>query len=93
VKLSVLHRTTYSYAASVSSSHLDARIVPRASEKQRVTSFDINVTPEPTFIRRRVDYFGNRALHFDLSEPHQTMEVVTSSIVEIDPGAFPAIEG
>jgi transglutaminase-like putative cysteine protease len=93
VKLSVLHRTTYRYAASVSTSHHDARLVPRASEQQRVTSFDINVTPEPTFIRRRVDYFGNRALHFDLSEPHQTMEVVASSIVEIDPGAFPAIEG
>ncbi len=89
MKLSVLHRTTYRYASSVSTSHHDARLAPRASEQQRVHSFDISVTPAPSFIRRRVDYFGNRVLHFDLSEPHQTLEVVASSSVEIDPGAFP----
>ncbi|HVJ20735.1 MAG TPA: transglutaminase family protein [Polyangiaceae bacterium] len=89
MKLAVLHRTTYRYASSVSTSHHDARLAPRASEQQRVDAFDISVTPAPSFIRRRVDYFGNRVLHFDLSEPHQTLEVVASSNVEIDPGAFP----
>jgi transglutaminase-like putative cysteine protease len=89
MKLSVLHRTIYRYASSVSTSHHDARLAPRASEQQRVDSFDIGVTPAPNFIRRRADYFGNRVLHFDLSEPHQTLEVVATSSVEIDPGAFP----
>jgi transglutaminase-like putative cysteine protease len=92
MKLSVLHRTTYHYAANVSTSHHDARLTPRASEQQHVEFFDISVTPAPSFIRRRVDYFGNRVLHFDLSEPHQTLEVVATSSVAIDPRAFPSLQ-
>jgi len=91
MKLSVLHRTTYRYASTVSTSHHDARLAPRPSEQQRVHSFDVSVTPAPSLIRRRVDYFGNRVLHFDLSEPHQKLEVVASSTVEIDPASFPVL--
>jgi transglutaminase-like putative cysteine protease len=91
MKLSVQHRTTYRYAASVSTSHHDARLAPRASEQQRVDAFDVTVTPAPNYIRRRLDYFGNRVLHFDLSEPHQLLEVVATSSVEIDPAAFPIL--
>jgi transglutaminase-like putative cysteine protease len=91
MKLSILHRTTYRYAASVSTSHHDARLTPRATEQQRVLSFEVTVTPAPSFIRRRVDYFGNRVLHFDLSEPHQMLEVAASSSVAIDAHAFPSL--
>ncbi len=88
MKLSVVHRTTYHYASNVTTSHHDARLAPRASEQQRIHSFEIVVTPAPGVIRRRVDYFGNRALHFEVTEPHQRLDVVATSVVEIDAAAF-----
>jgi transglutaminase-like putative cysteine protease len=83
VKLSVIHRTTYLYADSVTTSHHEARLSPRDSEVQRTISHDITVTPTPEARRRRFDYFGNRTVHFSLSEPHRSLDVVAESIVEL----------
>jgi transglutaminase-like putative cysteine protease len=83
VKISVLHRTIYAYADNVTSSHHEARLTPRDSETQHTISHGITVTPPPEARRRRFDYFGNRALHFSLSEPHRSLEVLAESVVEL----------
>jgi transglutaminase-like putative cysteine protease len=85
MKLKVVHRTSYRYAEMVTTSHHEARLGPRDSYHQRTHSHEIEVTPPPEARRRRFDYFGNRTLHFSLSEPHDKLDVVASSVVEVSP--------
>jgi transglutaminase-like putative cysteine protease len=85
MRLSVTHRTTYVYSEPVTTSHHEARLTPREGEAQRTIAHDIAVSPNPEARRRRFDYFGNRAVHFSLSEPHRSLNVVSRSIVELRP--------
>jgi len=82
-RLRVVHRTTYQYSDAVATSHHDAHLSPRELDHQRTFSHDVVITPQPAAWRRRFDYFGNRALHFSLSEPHRALEVVATSVVEL----------
>ncbi len=85
MKLRVVHRTLYRYGDVVTTSHHEARLTPRDSEAQRTLHHEIVVEPVPEARRRRFDYFGNRALHFSLSEPHRSLEVVARSVIELFP--------
>ncbi len=85
MRISVTHRTTYVYGDPVTTSHHEARLTPREGEAQRTIAHDIAITPTPEARRRRFDYFGNRAVHFSLSEPHRSLNVVARSIVELRP--------
>jgi transglutaminase-like putative cysteine protease len=93
VRLSVKHRTTYTYGDFVTTSHHEARLTPRESESQRTVTHELTVTPAPESQRRRFDYFGNRALHFSLSEPHRSLSVLAHSVVELKPQHLPATNG
>lgn len=86
MKLRVVHRTGYQYSDPVTTSLHEARLSPRDSEIQRTLSHELVVHPEPSARRRRFDYFGNRVQHFGLSEPHRSLDVVATSIVEITRG-------
>jgi transglutaminase-like putative cysteine protease len=84
VKLRVQHRTTYHYSDVVATSQHEARLSPRELEHQHTISHTLEIVPRPALRRRRFDYFGNRALHFGLSEPHRALEVVATSVVEVN---------
>jgi transglutaminase-like putative cysteine protease len=83
VKLRICHRTVYQYGEPVSTSHHEARLSPRELDHQRTVSHRIEITPAPARRRRRFDYFGNRAMHFELSEPHRSLEVIALSVVDV----------
>jgi transglutaminase-like putative cysteine protease len=83
VKLRVVHRTTYAYSETVTTAHHEARLGPREHEHQRRLSHQLEILPVPAVRRRRFDYFGNRTVHFCLSEPHRSLEVVATSLVEL----------
>jgi transglutaminase-like putative cysteine protease len=89
VKLRVEHRTLYRYGDVVTTSHHEARLSPRDSEAQRTLHHEIVIDPAPEARRRRFDYFGNRAVHFSVSEPHRSLEVVARSVVEVTPLRLP----
>ncbi len=89
MKLGIVHRTTYAYADAVSTSHHEGRLAPRDSDQQRTHSHEIVIGPIPTARRERFDFFGNRTLHFSIREPHRILEVVATSIVEINRGRAP----
>jgi transglutaminase-like putative cysteine protease len=82
MKLRVVHRTSYSYSEMVTTSHHEARLTPRDHENQRSLSHELEIVPNPAVRRRRFDYFGNRTLHFHLSEPHKSLAVTVTTIVE-----------
>jgi transglutaminase-like putative cysteine protease len=73
----------YQYAEPVSTSHHEARLAPRDGEHLRTLVHDVEITPSPSLRRERFDYFGNRALHFSIREPHRALEVVATSVVDL----------
>jgi transglutaminase-like putative cysteine protease len=85
MKLRVVHRTAYAYGDAVSTSHHEAHLAPRDSEGQRTLAHEVTISPEPSVRRERVDFFGNRALHFSVREPHRSLEVVATSLLDLDP--------
>ncbi len=91
MKLQVMHRTTYVYGEAVTNSHHEARLSPRDGEYQRALAHELVISPDPRSRRRRFDYFGNRALHFSLSEPHRELDILARSVVEVSPGRAPRL--
>jgi transglutaminase-like putative cysteine protease len=85
VKLRVVHRTSYAYGEAVTTSRHEARLSPREHEHQHTVSHHIDIVPRPTVRRRRFDYFGNRTLYFCLEQPHRSLEVTATSVVDVVP--------
>jgi transglutaminase-like putative cysteine protease len=85
MQYTVRHRTTYEYAQEVAYSRLIAHLVPRATARQRPTAYDVNVTPAPLERSQRTDYFGNTTSWFTIDEPHEKLEILAESEVEVAP--------
>lgn len=101
MKFSVLHSTRYRYSAPVWDSINDAHLCPVSDDFQRCKSFELRIAPQSTSILRRLDFYTNQVHHFEVTEPHRTLEVVADSVVETfeDPrdfsvsGSFAALTG
>ena len=50
------------------------------------------ITPPPSVTRERLDFFGNRTLYFSVREPHRSLDVVATSVVDIAPLRPPRLE-
>ena len=81
----ITHTTAYEYAEPVSICHNEARLTPRATERQRVVRTDLRVAPSVQTIDQDRDYFGNIVHYFSLSEAHRLLEVTAASEVELEP--------
>jgi len=79
----VTHTTRYAYQTPVSHSLNEVRLTPRALAVQHVRQTEIRVQPEPAFMHRRKDYYGNDVTSFELVERHDQLEVTAESIVEV----------
>src|SRR3569833_632639 len=81
MKLSVVHRTRYEYAAPVRSNSNEARLQPISQVGQICHKFDLNILPSAPY-RVFYDFYSNIVHYFELSDPHEFLEIVSSSIVE-----------
>ena len=81
----ISHRTTYTYASDVAYSRLVAHLAPRATARQRPLGFDVNLSPVPVKSFTRCDYFGNTTSWFIVDEPHDVLDILAQSRVEVDP--------
>ena len=79
----VEHKTIYEYSEPVSICQNEARLRPRNFEKQRCTLSTLEISPRPTDIRQREDFFGNRVTHFAIEHPHTVLSVASISEVSI----------
>ena len=79
----VSHRTTYKYASPVSFGNHVACLKPRSSRDSRLTRNDLQITPLPTTLAERTDYFGNHLFYFTLEEPHKELVVEAKSEVVV----------
>jgi transglutaminase-like putative cysteine protease len=80
--LRATHTTTYLYSQPVSLCHTALRLKPRGEGQQRVLEHELSILPAPEETLEHSDYFGNHVSYFSLQEPHQTLTITATSIVE-----------
>jgi transglutaminase-like putative cysteine protease len=83
--LSVSHRTTYRYSTFVETAQHLATIRPLVCPWQRVISHAEKIEPEPSYMHSRIDAFGNDVLYFTLDSPHERLQMVSETTVQLTP--------
>ena len=78
----VSHRTTYSYDEDVSDSLGIAYLVPRELPWQRVLRREMTLTPSTVDRTEDLDFYGNTATYFQVTEPHRVLDILAVSEVE-----------
>lgn len=88
MKYQLRHSTRYEYSGPVSLSHNEARILPRNLPWQWCTNAQLEISPTPVRMRERIDFFGNRVVHFSLESLHEELYVNVTSNIETRPRAM-----
>lgn len=98
MKYRITHTTAYHYSDQASLSLNELYLTPRTTARQQVLQSQLAFAPEPQYLHRRVDYFGNIAHVFMVEHPHTTLAVTATSTVRTgrapqhSPAATPAWE-
>jgi transglutaminase-like putative cysteine protease len=79
--LVVRHETRIDYGRPVVEAHSELRKTPVDTGLQRVITSKILAAPEVRMVEHR-DYFGNVVQHFNILEPHESLEITAESVVE-----------
>lgn len=88
MKYRVWHRTTYTYDDDVSNSYGIAYVLPRQLPSQQVASVEVQIAPAAADLTRDVDYYGNAATYFQVTEPHRVLVVDATSEVDVEVPAY-----
>ncbi len=83
MKFRVKHRTEYDYDDEVTNSFGLAYLRPRSLPWQQVTDSIVTIEPAPADSSRDIDYYGNAVTYFQVTYPHERLEVFGSSEVEV----------
>jgi transglutaminase-like putative cysteine protease len=82
MKYRIVHKTAYRYSEPASLSQNELFLHPRETATQRVSQSRLAIEPEPQYLHRRNDYFGNIAHVFMVQQPHNELAMTAASIVE-----------
>ncbi len=74
-RYSVRHQTRYLYSDSVAISYNRIHCQPRLCPWQTFENPRLSVDPEPEFLARQTDFFGNPVSFFTVQEPHKDLTV------------------
>ena len=85
----VVHTTSYRYSQPVTLCHNEAHLRPRSFGRQRCVESRLAVEPAPALMHERTDFFGNPVTYFAVQQPHDTLIVTASSIVELTTAGQP----
>ena len=80
--LRAVHTTTYNYSDVVSLCQTEVRLKPRTIATQRVIDHQLVVDPQPRSVIVRHDFFGNDVTTVAIEEPHRTLSISATSLVE-----------
>ncbi len=83
--LTILHRTTYHYSTLVETAQHLATIRPVSNATQEVLQHAERIEPEPSYLRSRVDTFGNEVVYFALDTPHDALQLTSETTVRLRP--------
>lgn len=93
MKYRITHTTAYRYSEPASLSQNELFLIPRATARQTVLESSLTFVPEPQYLHRRIDYFGNIAHVFMVQQPHKELAMTATSIVTTGPAPPPAVSG
>ena len=83
--LEIQHETRFEYAEPAIESLTELRMEPVSDPEQSCHSYHLALSPQAEPFRY-IDGFGNRVHHFNLLTPHQTVRILSASVVETHPG-------
>ena len=75
--------TQYTYSAPVGLCWNQACLLPRETTSQKFLSSELQISPPPSGVRERVDFFGNRVTHFSIQNPHKELLVTALSEISV----------
>ncbi len=84
MKYRITHTTAYNYSEPASLSQNELFLTPRVTGHQQVLQSNLSFVPEPQYLHRRIDYFGNIAHVFMVQQPHKALAVTATSVVSTD---------
>jgi transglutaminase-like putative cysteine protease len=84
--LRVRHLTRFHYEGPVWDNSNDVRLSPVSDPLQRCASFELRVQPAAS-LHTFHDFYLNRVDHFEIQQPHETLEVESLAVVETRPDA------
>lgn len=91
MKFQVTHTTTYDYSAPIRESHMELRLQPLEGAGQHVGEYRLEVRPQATLSHYQ-DGFGNHVHYFDRLPAHESLRIVSRSLVETAEQAPPEME-
>jgi len=80
----VRHLTTYSYDEEVTDSLGIAHLVPRELPWQQVGSYDVATDPATSDLSHDIDFYGNVASYFQVTEAHTRLVIEATSEVTVE---------
>ena len=84
MKYRVTHTTTYSGSEQVSVGHNEARLKPRDCIGQTRLNHQLKISPKPTSLTERIDYYGNPAASFTFSQGYDELVVTSQGEIVVD---------
>jgi len=85
------HTTSYKYENGVTFCHNIATLKPKTMIGQTLIDYKLEITPTPTEISEKVDFFGNTVTRFSIQQQHKELKVTAVSQVIRDSGLIPNI--
>jgi transglutaminase-like putative cysteine protease len=85
MKYRIIHTTSYQYSEPASLSQNELFLTPRATASQQIAESWLSLVPEPQYMHRRIDYFGNIAHVFMVQHPHNELAMTATSVVSTSP--------
>ncbi|MFH1153120.1 MAG: transglutaminase family protein [Pseudomonadota bacterium] len=88
----ISHITRYHYGDTASLSHNELFLTPRDTVHQRCLTAGTTLTPVPSTVTRRKDYFGNTVISTTVQVPHSSLVISAVSQVDLTPPPLPMPE-
>lgn len=88
----VSHTTRYTYESGVTFCHNIATLKPKTMMGQTLISYELEISPTPSEISERTDFFGNTITRFSIQKQHTELKVTAKSKIERDYSLQPDIE-
>jgi len=78
------HKTKYNYENGASFCHNITTLKPKSFKGQTLLEYTLEISPKPTDISERIDFFGNTVTRFSIQENHKELIVIARSKVTRD---------
>ena len=79
----ITHRTEYTSVEAVSVGHNEAWLTPRDTPTQKCLTHQIEISPGPSIVVTRTDYFENTTTQFAFNQGYDTLIVTSINDVEV----------